>query len=86
MHDQDLTEPFGVPDTFVSGLAEVEEVGGGCYRFTFFCRAKHDGREERQVVAKLVAPMEAVPPAVMKAAKAVGFCIAKDKFCAAKVN
>ncbi|HET8700390.1 MAG TPA: hypothetical protein VFL97_01845 [Nitrococcus sp.] len=78
----DLVEPFGIPDVFVSGLAEVEDVGGGCMRFVFY--ARHDG--ERQVVAKLVAPIDAVPPAVMMAAKAVGWCLAKDRVCAALVN
>lgn len=78
----DLVEPFGVPDTFVSGLAEVEDIGGGVMRFVFY--ALHDG--ERQVVAKLVAPTNAVPAAVMMASKAVGWCIARNQVCAALVN
>jgi hypothetical protein len=78
----DLTEPFGVPDIFVSGLAEVEDIGGGVMRFIFY--AHHDG--ERQVVAKLVAPVDAVPTAVTMAAKAVGWCIPRNRVCAAHVN
>lgn len=70
-----LTDAGLVLDTFVSGLGEVEDVGGGCYRFTFFARHKGDAGEEMLVVAKLIAPMEAVPPALFMAAKAIGFAL-----------
>lgn len=78
MIEPKLLEPFGVADTFVSGLAEVEYVGGGCWRFTFFTVQHHDGREERVVAAKLIAPGDAVPDAVLKASKAVGMSIAME--------
>lgn len=71
-----MSEPVPVLDIFVSGLGEVEDLGGGVFRFTFF--AKHHGPsgEEQIVVAKLVAPCEAVPPALIMAAKAVGYRLA----------
>jgi hypothetical protein len=70
-----LVDSGYVPDTFVSGLGGVEEVGGGCYRFIFFARHQGDDGNERTVVAKLVAPMEAVPPALFLAARAIGFSL-----------
>jgi hypothetical protein len=71
-----LTEPGVVPDIFVSGLGEVEDLGGGCFRFTFFARHHGEAGEEMLVVAKLIAPMEAVPPALFMAAKAIGLSLA----------
>lgn len=70
-----LTDPGVVLDTFVSGLGEVEDVGGGCFRFTFYAKHHGDGGDELVVVAKLVAPMEAVPPALFLAARAIGFSL-----------
>lgn len=71
-----MTDPGIVLDTFVSGLGEIEDLGGGCFRFTFF--AKHHGcdGDEMLVVAKLIAPMEAIPPALLMAAKAIGLSMA----------
>jgi hypothetical protein len=71
-----MSEPVLVQDIFVSGLGEVEDLGGRCFRFTFFSRQHIGDREELVVVAKLVAPIEAVPPALMMAAKAIGFSLA----------
>jgi len=70
-----LVEPVPVPDIFVSGLAHAEDIGGGIYRFTFFCRRHAGIGEDVIVAAKLICPMEAVPPAILLAAKAVGFSL-----------
>lgn len=70
-----LIEQAHVPDIFVSGLGEVEDLGGGCYRFIFFAKQTIGGREETVVVAKLVAPAHAVPPAILLAAKSIGLSI-----------
>ncbi|HEU4986893.1 MAG TPA: hypothetical protein VFT89_07495 [Rhizobiaceae bacterium] len=69
-----ITDPMIIPDTFVSGLGTVEEIGGGCFRFTFYATqsALTDGEVERVVVARLVAPLNAIPPALILAAKAIG--------------
>jgi hypothetical protein len=80
---EELVEAFGAPEIFVSGLAAIEDVGGGCLRFVFYTRTGQNGRE---ATVKLIAPIEAVPPAVMMAAKAVGWCLAKDRVCNALVN
>jgi hypothetical protein len=81
----DILEPAGrmtdlgmVPDIFVSGLGGVEDLGGGCFRFTFYARQHIADRDEMIVVCRLVAPVEAVPPAIMMAAKAVGFSFARQ--------
>jgi len=70
-----MTEPVIVPDVFVSGLGEVEDLGGGCFRFVFYVKQHIDGAEETTIVAKLIAPMEAVPPALFLAARAIGFSL-----------
>lgn len=53
-----LVDPIAVPDTFVSGLGNIEDLGCGCFRFTFFANQKSliDGRCERVVVARLIGP------------------------------
>ena len=66
----ELLELFGVPDTFVSGLGSVEDIGGGNWRFTFF--AKH-GRED-VVVAKLIMSIDALPAAIHLAAMTTNTC------------
>lgn len=71
-----LTDPLNVSDTYVSGLGEAEDLGDGCFRFTFFSTHRADGQEQRIVVAKLVVPRSAVPPAILLAAKAVGYSVA----------
>jgi hypothetical protein len=69
-----------VSDIFVSGLGEVEDIGGGCFRFTFFSK-RHIGDDEEWVaVAKLVAPREAVPSALLMAAKAIGFSLVTGEY------
>lgn len=75
-----LADKYRIQDTFVSGLGEVEDIGGRCYRLSFYSTQCIEGREEAVVVAKLVAPMEAVPPAIMLAAKAVGWSLAAGAY------
>lgn len=74
----EMIDSYGVQDTFVSGLGTVEDVGGHCLRFTFHSRQHIGGAEVLVVVAKLVAPKEAVGPAALAALKAVGVSIVKD--------
>jgi hypothetical protein len=68
-----MLETFAVSDTFVSGLGEIEHLGGGVYRFTFYTRQHVGERDELIVSAKIVMPMEAVPPALAMTAKMVGY-------------
>lgn len=71
-----LIEPQIIPDIFVSGLGEVEDLGDGNFRFTFYCKHHTGAKEELVVVAKLIAPRSAVPPALFMAAKAIGYSMA----------
>lgn len=71
-----MSDPGIVLDTFVSGLGEVEDLGGGCFRFTFYAKHRDKDGEDMIVVAKLIAPMEAIPPALIMAAKAIGLSMA----------
>lgn len=73
-------DPLNIPDTFASGMSEAEDLGDGCYRFTFFSTHHVDGREERTIVCKLILPMSAVPPAIVLAAKAVGYSVAAGAY------
>lgn len=51
-----LVEPFVVQDVYVSGLHDIEHLGEGEYRFTFFVKQRSalDGSDERVVVARIV--------------------------------
>lgn len=63
-----LAEPFAVPDVYVSGLWNIEPLGGGTARFTFYT-IKHG---EPELAASLVAPLAAVPPAILMGFRAMG--------------
>jgi hypothetical protein len=62
-----LVEPVVIRDTFVSGLARIEDVGGGNFRFTFYTTQRStlftDERVEHVVVARIVMPKDAVTAA-----------------------
>lgn len=63
-----LAEPFAVPDVYVSGLWNIEPIGGGTARFTFYT-IKHG---EPELAASLIAPLAAVPPAILMGFRAMG--------------
>lgn len=70
IEQREMLEAFGVPDTFVTGLGSVEDVGGGCWRFTFFATQGRD----LVVAAKLVISGAALPDAIYMAAKLTNNC------------
>ena len=70
IEQREMLEAFGIPDTFVTGLGSVEDVGGGCWRFTFFTAQGRD----RIVAAKLVICGAALPDAIHMAATLTGNC------------
>lgn len=76
----ELVELHAVADIFASGLGEVEDVGGGCYRFTLYAKQRVGNGEELVIVAKIVMPLEAVPPALALAAKAVGCAMLRGAY------
>lgn len=75
-----LSDPLNVTDIFASGLGEVEDLDNGCFRFTLYSAHHIDGREQRTVVARLILPASAVPPAILLAAKAVGYSVAAGAY------
>lgn len=75
-----FTDTLNVPDTFASGMAEAEDLHDGCFRFTFFSTHHVEGCEQRTIVCKLILPMSAVPPAIVLAAKAVGYSVAAGAY------
>lgn len=60
--DAPLVEFVGTPEIFVSGVGDIEDIGGGCVRFTFYVMEKG----QRIVTAKIVMPISAVPDGVAK--------------------
>lgn len=75
---RELLEPFGVPDVFVSGLANVESIGGGCYRFTFFTTQDISGSPEMIVSARIIMSGEALPEAITMAARMTNMCACEN--------
>jgi len=70
-----LIEPAIVPDVFVSGLAEAEDLGDGNFRFVFFTRQRaldHGGAVECVVVARLVMPAGAIHASIQQTMRAMG--------------
>lgn len=63
-----LAEPVVIPDIFASGLARIEDIGGGNLRFTFYTTQRStlfvDERPEHVVVERLIMPLSAVQQAV----------------------
>lgn len=72
-----LTDPVPIQDLFVSGLADVEDLGSGCWRFTFFVHQKsiESGEDERVVVERIVMPLPAIAHAIKLTASAIGFSL-----------
>lgn len=67
-----LAEPFAVPDVYVTGLWNIEPLGHGDARFTFYTIR----RGEPELAASLVAPIASIPPAIMMGFKTLGVACA----------
>lgn len=77
-----LIDAGGVPDIFVSGLGDVEAIGEGVFRFTYFAVDHGD----QVVVAKLVVSKDALIAALHMASKASGMCDACETVKGMPVN
>lgn len=56
-----LSEPIVVPDTFVSGLSHLEDLGDGNWRLVMFTKNQSPyGGEDFVIVAKLIMPASAI--------------------------
>lgn len=75
-----LVEPYGVSDTFVSGIADIEDLGDGNYRFTLYAKRRnsHNQTEERQVVAALIMTRDTVIRCIMQSAMSIDLPIATE--------
>lgn len=71
---EELIELYETPDVFVNGLANVEDIGGGCVRFTFFKVQEIGGKPAHLVAERLVMPLTAVPEALHTTAVKTGSC------------
>ena len=74
----ELLEMLGVPDTFVTGLGQIENIGGGCWRFTFVTTQEISGRHELVVTAKIIMPMEALHEAMHMTAVTTNTCACEN--------
>lgn len=74
----ELLEMFGVPDVFVTGLGDIENIGGGCWRFTLVTKQQIGGRHELVVVAKIIIPAEALTDAMHMTGQVTGTCACQN--------
>jgi hypothetical protein len=70
-----LVEPAIVPDTFVSELHDVEDLGERVFRFTFVTNQKSviDGKDEKVISLRVVITASAVLRASTWALRAIGY-------------
>lgn len=62
-----ISEPIAVPDTYVSGIAHIEQMGGGLMRFTLFAGHHNlsDNEPERVIVSRIIMTKEDVKKAML---------------------
>lgn len=72
-------EPAIVPDIFISGIAEPEDIGDNLLRYTSFARQKsfHSGEIDFVIVNRVIVPIPAVIMSMRQTVKALNmtcFC------------
>lgn len=69
-----LSEPHPIHDVIFQGIADIEEMGHGWFRYTLYSTQKSlfDGSEERIIVARLVASEETTKTTSEQALAAIG--------------
>jgi len=69
--DHALCEPIPAPTIFVSGIGEIARIGGNCACFVLYQSLPDLDPDspavERQVVARVIVPLDAIPTAVRQA-------------------
>ena len=69
--DYALSEPVPAPTIFINGVADIAQIGGGCACFVLYQNVPDldpaTATMERQVVVRIVIPLEAIPVAVRQA-------------------
>lgn len=69
-----LSEPHPIHDIIIQGIADIEDMGHGWYRYTLYATQKSlfDGSEERIVVARIVASEDTTKKTSEMALRAIG--------------
>lgn len=69
-----LAEPYVVQDTYVTGLHDVEHLGEGEYRFTFYVkqRSSLDGIEELVVAARIIMCTSSILSSIQQTMRMLG--------------
>ncbi len=69
-----LSEPHPIHDILVQGIADIEDIGSGWFRYTLYASQKSlfDGSEERIVVARLILSADTTKRNCEQALVAVG--------------
>lgn len=82
-----LVDPHQVPDIFATGLGAIEDVGGGCDRYTLYARQMIDGEETFIIVARVVVPAASLPTILFLAARHIGLTLVRAaKFVSTTVH
>lgn len=69
-----LSEPIVVPDTFVSGISHLEDLGDGNFRVVLYARQHSPyGGEDFVIVAKLIMPSSAIINGINTAKAALSY-------------
>ena len=77
VQQSELSDPHQIADTFATGLAEIEDLGGGCKRYVLYATRMIDGHEVSVVAARIVIPTEMVPAILLMAAKSLGMAVVR---------
>lgn len=67
-----LIEPMLIQDVFVSGVARIEDAGGGLFRLVSYVNQEDEaGRPYRVIVSRLIVPVAAFEGGIRKIREAV---------------
>lgn len=70
--ETELIDYGNIPDTYCTGIARIERLGDGCFRFVLYCEEHPERGVARRVkVASLVCSAAIVPRALKQTAAAL---------------
>jgi len=64
-----IVEPFDIADEYVSGLASIEALSSGEFRFLYYV----EKRKELLIVKSMIMPMSGIVPAIGMSMQAIGW-------------
>jgi hypothetical protein len=71
--DHQMVEPVPAPEMLASGLAKIQDIGGGCLRLNLYVMQapiEATGPAERVIVVKVIVPASALADAVLQMTEA----------------